>query len=73
MSGAQRAPAPGTVTRACPCGGLITADPKAPMGALVMHNRSPRHEAWRLGYRIVALSDGYLATDGRPAFRLEER
>lgn len=73
MKRGQRPPSRGLVTKRCLCSGLITADPADPLGAVTMHNRSPVHEAWRLGYRLVPQRVGALTADGRPIFRLEER
>lgn len=36
----------------CVCGGVIVADEAVPGPAVLAHNRSPQHEAWRLGMRM---------------------
>lgn len=39
----------------CVCGGTLLADDASPesiVAAVQLHNRSPKHEAWRLGMRL---------------------
>lgn len=57
-------------TERCVCGGSITADDSAPGLAVAAHNRSPRHEAWRLGLRVEVIPTVLPAADGRPVLRL---
>lgn len=56
----------------CVCGGVIVADAEAPGPAVLAHGRSPRHEAWRLGMRLVDEGDVLPGTtDGLPVQRVE--
>lgn len=58
------------VTKRCACRGDITADPEAPGPDVLMHNRSPQHVAWRMGYRVDKVPQGLLTPDGLPITRL---
>lgn len=55
----------------CVCGGSIlvkAGDPPGP--AVLSHNRSPQHEAWRIGYRAEPLDATLPCPDGLPPMRL---
>jgi len=55
----------------CACGGRILVkqgDPPAP--AVLAHNRSPQHEAWRIGYRAEPIDSFLPCPDGLPVMRL---
>jgi len=55
----------------CVCGGSIlvkAGDPPGP--AVLMHNRSPQHEAWRLGYRAEFTTTDLPCPDGLAPMRL---
>lgn len=60
----------------CACGGSIIANEDSPGPAVLSHGRSPRHEAWRIGYRAEPLDsflpcpDGQQVTRYSPAERL---
>lgn len=50
----------------CVCGGRIrvkAGDPPGP--AVLMHGRSPRHEAWRLGLALESIPSTLPCPDGQ--------
>lgn len=53
----------------CVCGGIIVANADSPGPAVLAHNRSPKHEAWRLGYTAEALPSALPSADGQPVMR----
>lgn len=72
MKGVQPGPDAPKAARRCACKGVIVADIATPGPAVLEHNRSVQHVAWRMGYRVEAASGhGALTPDGLPVTRLE--
>lgn len=55
------------------CGGAITADTDDPGPGVLMHIRSPRHQAWRLGMVLEVVDAGLMTVDGLPVCRIRDR
>lgn len=53
----------------CVCGGRILANADSPGPAVLAHNRSPQHEAWRLGLRAEPIPSVLPCPDGLPVMR----
>lgn len=57
--------------RRCACRNWIEADPEVPGPDVLTHNRGPEHVAWRMGWRVLEVSDAPFPTlDGRPVTKL---
>lgn len=56
--------------RCLACGGVIRADTDDPAPGVSMHQRTPRHTAWRMGLRVEPLPSRLPARDGLPVARL---
>lgn len=54
----------------CVCGGRIhVTHGDYPGHAVLSHNRSPQHEAWRIGYRAEPIDSILPCPDGLPVMR----
>lgn len=55
----------------CVCGGsILVKDGDPPGPAVLMHNRSPQHEAWRLGLTLEGIPTTLPCPDGLPPQRI---
>jgi len=55
----------------CLCGGsILVKDGDPPGPAVLMHSRSPRHEAWRLGLNLEPIASSLPCPDGQQPMRM---